>query len=147
MSALAPLILGWLLARGSRSGPSGPTIPPPSPPVKDGGAKQPPPPPPPSDEGPPAVEPVKEEQPPNAQAARFATVNKGEGPYYFVKRTSGPEYARKWKRLREFNPELRLNRAGDNFTVSTWRAGMRVRIPDGWPGGATVESVSGFDTV
>lgn len=79
--------------------------------------------------------------------ARFGTVARGEGPYYFVKRVVGPNYARRWKQLRDVNPGLRLNKAGDNFTASTWTPGLQVRIPDAWPGGESSAVVGYLDTV
>lgn len=74
----------------------------------------------------------------SAEAVRFGVVKSGEGPYQFTARVVGPQFAGQWKRLRESNPSIRLNRKGDNFTNASWRPGMRVQLPQDWPGGTAV---------
>lgn len=80
--------------------------------------------------------------PTNTPAGRYASVRAGEGPYAFVTRVSGAQYAGRqpsggwgWHKLESYNPGLVLNGAGDNYTTSSWYPLLSVRIPDEWPGG------------
>ena len=138
MTNLIPLALLFLLQRRQS-----PVVWPPPPP--------PPPPPPTGDTQPPPVAPppVAPPPPPPGQPpapARYAVVRQGEGPYQFVSRVCGAQYAGAWKHLLDANPSIRLNAKGTGVTNATWRPGMTVRIPDDWPGGETT-AVSGVETV